>query len=65
MLVLTTMFVSVNQSLPRTSYMKMVDYWLVFTLFIPFVEILLQTYKVFQKIKVFNFTVFLGISEKQ
>ena len=51
MLVLTTMFVSVNQSLPPTSYMKMVDYWLVFTLFIPFVETLLQTYKVFQKSK--------------
>ena len=42
MLVLTTMFVSVSNELPKTSYMKMVDYWLVFNLFIPFAEVLLH-----------------------
>lgn len=46
MLVLTTMFVSVSNELPRTSYIKMVDIWLVFNLLIPFVEVLLHTYKV-------------------
>ena len=46
MLVLTTMFVSVNDSLPRTSYIKMVDIWLIFTFCIPFIEVLIQTYKV-------------------
>ena len=46
MLVLTTMFVSVSNELPKTSYMKMVDYWLVFNLFIPFVEVLLHVYMV-------------------
>jgi len=45
MLVLTTMFVSVSNDLPRTSYIKMVDVWLVFNLFIPFLEVLLHTYK--------------------
>ena len=46
MLVLTTMFVGVSNELPKTSYMKMVDYWLVFNLFIPFAEVLLHVYMV-------------------
>ena len=46
MLVLTTMFVSVNDSLPKTSYIKMVDIWLIFTFCIPFIEVLIQTFKV-------------------
>ena len=46
MLVLTTMFVGVSNELPKTSYMKMVDYWLGFNLFIPFAELLLHVYMV-------------------
>ena len=46
MLVLTTMFVGVSQSLPKTSSIKMVDYWLVFNLLIPFIEVLIHTYEV-------------------
>ena len=38
--------ISVSNDLPRTSYIKMVDVWLVFNLFIPFLEVLLHTYKV-------------------
>ena len=38
--VLATMFVSVSDSLPKTSYIKMVDIWLVTTLCIPFIEVL-------------------------
>ena len=45
MLVLTTMFVGVSQSLPKTSSIKMVDYWLVFNLLIPFIEVLIHTYE--------------------
>ena len=45
MLVLTTMFVGVSQGLPKTSSIKMVDYWLVFNLLIPFVEVLIHTYE--------------------
>ena len=45
MLVLTTMFVGVSQSLPKTSSIKMVDYWLVFNLMIPFIEVLIHTYE--------------------
>ena len=44
MLVLVTMFISVSSSLPKTSYIKMIDYWLLFTLLLPFVEVLLHTY---------------------
>ena len=44
MLVLVTMFISVSSSLPKTSYIKMVDYWLLFTLMLPFVEVILHTY---------------------
>ena len=44
MLVLVTMFISVSASLPKTAYIKMIDYWLIITLIIPFVEVLLHTY---------------------
>ena len=39
MLVLVTMFISVSEGLPKTSYIKMIDVWLVFVLFIPFFEV--------------------------
>merc|ERR1711872_375387 len=44
-LVLTTMFISVSNQLPKTSYIKMMDVWLLFNLFLPFTEVLLHTYK--------------------
>ena len=44
MLVLATMFISIAESLPKTAYLKMMDYWLVFNLILPFVEVLLHTY---------------------
>ena len=44
MLVLTTMFINVSNSLPKTSYMKMVDAWLLFNLMYPFIVVLLHTY---------------------
>ena len=33
------MFVSVSDSLPKTSYIKMVDIWLITALSIPFFEV--------------------------
>ena len=44
MLVLTTMFINVSNNLPKTSYIKMMDIWLIFNLLVPFVEICLHTY---------------------
>ena len=32
-------FINVSMSLPKTSYVKMVDVWLLFTLLIPFLEV--------------------------
>ena len=42
MLVLVTMFISVSNGLPKTSYLKMVDYWLVFNLILPFLEVVIH-----------------------
>ena len=44
LLVLTTMFLSVSDSLPPTSYVKMIEIWLLFSLMIPFLEVMLHTY---------------------
>ena len=43
LLVLATLFISISNALPRTSYVKLIDIWLIFNLIIPFVEIILQT----------------------
>ena len=39
MLVMTTIFVSVMDRLPTTSYLKMIDIWLIFCQLIPFSEV--------------------------
>ena len=44
MLVLTTIFIDVSNNLPKTSYMKMMDVWLLFNLIIPFIVVLIHTY---------------------
>ncbi len=45
LLVLTTLFISVSQSLPQTAYIKLIDGWLIFCLIVPFSEVLLQVCK--------------------
>ena len=44
MLVLTTIFLGVSGDLPTTSYVKYVEIWLLFCLFVPFVYVLLHIY---------------------
>ena len=44
LLVLTTLFISVSQSLPPTAYVKMIDIWLIFAQLVPFAEVLLHTW---------------------
>ena len=34
----------VNDSLPATSYIKMIDIWLIFNLIVPFVLMIIHTY---------------------
>ena len=38
------MFINVSNNLPKTSYMKMVDIWLLFNLIYPFSVVLIHTY---------------------
>ena len=39
MLVMTTIFISVMEKLPLTSYSKMIDIWLIFCQLVPFTEV--------------------------
>ena len=45
MFVMTTLFVSVMEKLPRTSYIRMVDIWLIYGQLFPFIEVVLVTFK--------------------
>ena len=42
MLVMTTIFISVMEKLPLTSYPKMIDIWLIFFQLVPFAEVILR-----------------------
>ena len=42
LLVLTTLFIGNVNSLPKTSSLKLMDIWLIFTLLVPFADVLLQ-----------------------
>ena len=42
-LVMTTIFTSKIEELPPTSDMKMIDFWLIFTLIVPFLEVIIRT----------------------
>ena len=44
MFVMTTLFVSVMEKLPSTSYLRMVDIWLIYGQLLPFIEVVLLTY---------------------
>ena len=44
MLSMTTLFVSVMEKLPRTSYVRMVDIWLIYGQLLPFIQVVLVTY---------------------
>ena len=37
------MFINVSNNLPKTSYIKMIDIWLIFNLLLPFIEVLIHT----------------------
>ena len=44
MFVMSTLFVSVMEKLPQTSYVRMVDIWLIYGQLLPFIEVVLITY---------------------
>ncbi len=43
MLVIASLFVSTSASLPKTSYMKMIDVWMIFCFLLPFFVVILHT----------------------
>ena len=44
LLVMVTLYISISDGLPSTSYMKMIDVWLIFSLFMPFTEVTLHAF---------------------
>ena len=44
LLVMYTMYQSISQSLVKTAYLKMIDYWLLFCLLMPFVIFMIEIY---------------------
>ena len=44
MFVMTTLFVSVMEKLPQTSYIRMVDIWLIYGQLFPFLQVILVTF---------------------
>ena len=66
MLVLTTMFINVSNNLPKTSYVKMIDVWLIFNLLLPFIEVLVHTYMdTLRYLVFFNQLLLLSINMKK
>ena len=61
MLVLTTMYLSVAGGLPQTSYIKMVEIWLLFTLMVPFVEVILHVYMDSLRVSLKDSSLFLEV----
>ena len=44
LLVTYTFYQSISDSIPKTAYLKLMDYWLIFCLLIPFIIFLVQSY---------------------
>ena len=51
LLSMVTLYIGVSARLPQTSYLKMIDVWLIFSLFVPFINIILHGYLDFQRFK--------------
>ena len=51
MLVMYTIYQSINDSFVKTAYLKMIDYWLLFCLLVPFIIFLIEIFWLRNKIK--------------
>jgi hypothetical protein len=49
LLVTYTMYQSISESLTKTAYLKMIDYWLLFCLLVPFITFMVEIYLFLQK----------------
>ena len=52
MLVMTTIFVSVMEQMPMTSYPKMIDIWLIICQLVPFIEV--KTHNIYLRIQIYH-----------
>jgi hypothetical protein len=43
LLVMYTLYQSISMSTPKTAYLKLIDYWLIFCLLVPFLIFLIET----------------------
>ncbi len=64
MLVMYTMYQSISGSLIKTAYLKMIDYWLLFCLLMPFAIFMIEIYWLLQKNKKLNATLKGWIQEE-
>ena len=44
LLVMYTFYQSIADSIPKTAYLKLMDYWLIFCLLVPFILFIVQSY---------------------
>jgi hypothetical protein len=56
LLVMYTMYQSISESLIKTAYLKMIDYWLLFCLLVPFLIFMIEIYWLLQKTQNLNAT---------
>jgi len=51
MLVMYTMYQSISESLTKTAYLKMIDFWLLFCLLMPFLIFMIEVYWLLRKVE--------------
>ena len=51
LLVMYTMYQSISAALTKTAYLKMIDFWLLFCLLVPFVIFMIEVYWLLRKIR--------------
>ena len=51
LLVMYTLFQSISSTLPQTAYLKLIDYWLLFSLILPFIIFIIHVAREIQRIQ--------------
>ena len=56
LLVMYTFYQSIADSIPKTAYLKLMDYWLIFCLLVPFILFIVQSYWYLNRLSYESFT---------
>jgi hypothetical protein len=67
LLVMYTFYQSISQTIPKTAYIKLIDFWLSFCLFVPFVIFVVESFWYLEQPKSFNkpeFNNLVGVQKK-